>query len=497
MGIFLSLSKMFRRSRVKRQPATRRLVLEALEDRLCPSSTVLDLGTLGGTYSNASAVNSSGQVVGMAYTAAGAGYSHAFLWQNGAMTDLGTLGGAFSSAGDINDAGQIVGSSRTTADPTASHAFLWTPTIANGTSGSMIDLGTLGGASSSASAINNHGQIVGFSKNAGGDFHTFVWENGVMYDLDALLPASSGWVTQFYGIDINDNKQIAGTGLFNGVQRAFLITDNDGTFANGGLTITNLGTLGGVSSQGFGINSSGQVVGWSNVANGNPHAFRYSGGVMTDLKTLVGTPYLGVSYANAINDSGQIVGSSVYDSTGSHHAVIWQNGKTNDLNKQLPRHSGWVLEGAYDINGVGQIVGQGMIGGQRHAFLMVPSGSALQAVAVSNAAGAQVLSPNQVQPAFAEDLLRGHTASVDSSDLGKIQTQISYLTGSTLGLALGNTMLLNQNAAGWGWFVDATPANESEFTMNGDQGEQRHMDLLTVLSDEIGTSSASTTIRRA
>ena len=67
------------------------------------------------------------------------------------------------------------------------------------------------------------------------------------------------------------------------------------------------------------------MVGWSNIKNGNPHAFRYSGGVMTDLKTLIGNPTIGdnSSYAYAINDAGQIVGSSLYDS---------------GLYRDLPRH---------------------------------------------------------------------------------------------------------------------------------------------------------------
>lgn len=52
--------------------------------------TVTDLDTLGGSNSYATAVNSSGQVVGYAQT--GSGDDHAFLYSNGMMTDLGTLG---------------------------------------------------------------------------------------------------------------------------------------------------------------------------------------------------------------------------------------------------------------------------------------------------------------------------------------------------------------------------------------------------------------------
>lgn len=468
----------------RRRP-TSRLTLQPLEDRLCPSYTTIDLGTLGATYtsSSASAVNASGQVVVQSATADG--YNHAFLWQNATMTDLGTLGGLRSGAGDINDAGQIVGGSFP-AGATNGHAFLWQ-------NGIMTDLGTLGGDSSGAVAINNHGQIVGYSKTAGGNFGSFVWENGVMYDLDALLPVNSGWVTQALdGIDVNDNGQIAGTGLLNGVQRAFLITDNDGTFANGGSTITSLGTLGGGTSQGNGINSSGQVVGDSGTKDGRSHAFRFSAGVMTDLKTLIGNPTIGVnvSYASAINDAGQIIGTSIYDPWAfpypSYHAVLWQNGKINDLNKQLPRGSSWVLESAYDINGAGQIVGQGTIGGQRHAFLMVPSGSALQAVAAGSTAGAQALSPNQAQPLLAEALARGQAAGVDTTSQSGVDVRTTDLGGATLGLAVGHTIWLPDNAAGRGWFVDKTPSNDSEFTRRGNQGEQHRMDLLTVLTHEVG-----------
>ena len=55
-----------------------------------------DLGTLGGLGSRALAINGSGQIVGTSVTASG--QTHAFLWQEGAMIDLGTLGGKYSEA---------------------------------------------------------------------------------------------------------------------------------------------------------------------------------------------------------------------------------------------------------------------------------------------------------------------------------------------------------------------------------------------------------------
>src|SRR2546428_306638 len=111
-----------------------------------------DLGTLGGTSSNAVAVSASGQVVG-ASTTAGDTAVHAFSWTaGGGMVDLGTLGGTNSfltirgsvferNGGGVNNRGQVVGESSISGD-TPLHAFSWT------SGGGMVDLGTLGGTDS-------------------------------------------------------------------------------------------------------------------------------------------------------------------------------------------------------------------------------------------------------------------------------------------------------------------------------------------------------------
>jgi hypothetical protein len=161
-----------------------------------------------------------------------------------------------------------------------------------------------------------------------------------------------------------------------------------------------------------------------------------------------------------------------------------------DLNKFRPRGSVGTLEHATDINNAGQIVGEIRFGPayaptSRHAFLMVP-GSPLQAESVSTEPVTQTIGIDQVQSLLGEALARWQTAGADTSNLAGIDFRVSDLGGSTLGLASGNTIWLDDNAAGWGWFVDATPTDDSEFTTSGNQGEQNRMDLLTVLEHELG-----------
>jgi DNA-binding beta-propeller fold protein YncE len=98
----------------------------------------------------------------------------------------------------------------------------------------------------------------------------------------------------------------------------------------------------------------------------------------------------------------------------------------------------------------------------------------------------QKLAAGQVQPLFAEALARWQAVGADTSGLGNIQIQIGNLGGHTLGMASGHTIWLDDNAVGWGWFIDPTPWDDSEFTTPGDQGEQNRMDLLTALEHEVG-----------
>src|SRR5207249_4109348 len=136
--------------------------------------------SFGGTSGLAEAVSDYGQVVGWIEPAI-AEY-HAFTWTpTGGMIDLGTLGGSASQAVAVNASGQVVGASYTAGD-SATRAFSWTAAAG------MIDLGTLGGSSSSAEAVNASGQVVGAGDIVGNAaFHAFSWTPaGGMIDLGTL-----------------------------------------------------------------------------------------------------------------------------------------------------------------------------------------------------------------------------------------------------------------------------------------------------------------------
>ena len=289
----------------------------------------VDLGTLGGNVTYATAINTAGVVVGGSTLRSGD--THAFIWRKGVISDLGTLGGRYSDALGINERGQVVGVSETAEGN--NHAFFWEQ-------GVMTDLGTIDGRSSAALDINAQGQIVGEAAGI-----PVMWEKGIM----SRLPLGTG-ATHCVVQEINAAGRTVGQCTVGNTARA-VVWDRSG--------VSDVGTLGGSLATATGINAAGAVVGISWVSFGNGvHPFLWERGTMTDLSTQGAPEGL---IPNAINAGGQVAGH--YGGGDQIHAVVWQRGRIIDLS--IPGVDNYVT----DINASGQVVGYTVGGSGYHAVL--------------------------------------------------------------------------------------------------------------------------------
>jgi probable HAF family extracellular repeat protein len=291
------------------------------------AGAMMDLGVIGDDRSSAANdVNGSNQIVGASLGADGT--SHAFLW-NGEMHDLGNLGAESAEANAINASGQVTGTSAPTED--GSHAFLWTPAEPNGATGTMVSIGALpGDIMSIGTDLNEMGQIVGYSNDPEYASRPFLWtpsepngSTGTMVEL-SYVPGASGGVAEA----INANGWVIGSTSVGAPipdEVAFLWVPDEPNGSVG--TAIQLGTLGGDHADAFDINAAGDIVGYAQLPSeggwpGVDHAFLWRDGVMVDLNDHLelGSPDVELMMAEGIGDDGSIVGVAIVD--GHRHAFL-------------------------------------------------------------------------------------------------------------------------------------------------------------------------------
>ena len=321
--------------------------------------TFTNLGTLGGTASYANAINASGQIVGYSWTVDRT--VHATMWNGTTATDLGALGGDFSVANDINDAGQVVGYA--TGDFYRTRGVLWDGTTATDLGANLVD----------ATSINNAGQIVGVGSVfvAGNGFNT---QDSYHSQAKLLNGASVTNLGTLGGLssapaEINNAGQLAGyADIVVGDTR---LSGRRAALWNG-TTINNLGSESINNSSAFAINDAGQVAGYSVYAGGGARAAVWDENTTIDLGTLGGNQ----SVAWGINALGQVVGSANTIYSNVLRATLWNGTSAIDLNSFLDTNisAEWLLTEAKDINDNGWIVGNATnkISGLSHAFVLTP-----------------------------------------------------------------------------------------------------------------------------
>ena len=263
-----------------------------------------------------SGMNNLGQVVGRGNNPSSI---EAVLHDGSSMKFLGSPSG-FSMAYGINDAGQIVGQYG------LNQAFSYS-------GGTFTDIGP---TRSTATEINNAGQIIGTDQIGGWDSNGFVYANGALTRLTP--PGAKGSVA----LALNNNGQVAGF-TYDKLMPGAVI------FENGGVTDLS-GSMPPAEhseSRAVDINDNGQaLITRRTYFDVSERSYFYDKGVATDLGQLGDARV----FAHALNNAGLVIGT-----TGAREGFLWQDGVMYDLNKLVTGLDGWSIQDAIAINENNQI----------------------------------------------------------------------------------------------------------------------------------------------
>jgi probable HAF family extracellular repeat protein len=354
---------------------TTHLLAQESAMRNYPHYRVIDPGTLGGPNSHIALggrpFNNAGVLTVSADTPDTDPYSpdgcfngdckvtHTAQWKKGELKDLGVIGdGPNSESNWITENGFIAGDSQDgLLDPLVG---FWEQRGVVWMHDRLIDVGTLGGGyNSMARAVNDSGEVAGFSTTTVPDSYGMILQFGLPYAYQTRAFRWKGGKIEDLGtlggnnamaLVINERGQIIGN--------SYISAEPSGPcgVATGGFLwergkMLNLGSLGGTCTQVSAINNQGEVVGKSFLAGDQRlHPFLWERGHMVDLGTSGGN----FASADFINERGDIAGwETVAGNDGVVHAAVWSRGRITDLGAPEPGQ----CSQPWGINVLGQVVG--------------------------------------------------------------------------------------------------------------------------------------------
>jgi probable HAF family extracellular repeat protein len=287
-------------------------------------------------------LNDHGHIVGQRTGCEHLSSLEAFLWtpELGFVTLPRPGDSERNVAYDINNAGDIVGYVTVNNRPVAT---LWRDF-------EVIELGTLPGDNlSEAHAINDEGQIVGYSMNTStGPLRPFLWEDGVMIELEVPL----GPYAVASGISEN--------GMVTGWMGNLAISTHSSLWRDGEAEVLPNLPLG-VSVRPYAVNRLGEVAGRTTLEDPDPPGFVRRATLWRpgEVVVLPTPPEFRGSYAFDVGEAGQVIGYFDAEGSNANEGVMWMNGEVILLTEQLHSEPELRITGARCINDRGQILAYG------------------------------------------------------------------------------------------------------------------------------------------